>query len=184
MTSIETEKIYPSDGFIVCLKTAWPDIYNINTTNKTPAEFLESENDSYLFPPPKPYTIMYSKRIEDPEEIEKKLYDIMYKYSVFLHKDHKFYKISYEEILSVLTELDFKLWTITCKEEEDRTYNCKKLTPFRFRGKMCQRNYYGHTWTNDWNPKKWVGHYNYRTKKMNTSAPEHVFSNEPEYDSE
>jgi len=181
-TFIETSKIYPSDGFIVCLTTAWPGIYNINTTNKTPAEFLKSENDSYHFPPPTPYKIVYSKRIEDPEETEKKLYEIMYKYAVFLHKDHRFYKISYEEILSVLIDLDFKLWTITCKEEENRTYNCKELTPFMFRGAKCQRNYYGHTWTNDWNPKKWVGIYDYKTKKMDTSAPEYVFPNE--YESE
>ena len=32
MTSIETEKVYPSDGFIVCLQTAWSGIYNIGVT--------------------------------------------------------------------------------------------------------------------------------------------------------
>ena len=183
MISIETEKIYPSDGFIVCLKTAWPGIYNIGVTLKTPDEFLKAENDSYHFPPPKPYTVVYSRRIEDPEEIQKLLYNLMYKYSVFSHSDRRFYKISDEEFLSIIIDMDFQLWINTCKEEEDRNFNRKELTPFRFRGKTYVRNHYGHTWTDDWNQKKWVGIYDYRTKKMDTSAPEYVFP-ESDYDSD
>jgi len=184
MTSIETEKVYSSDGFIVCLKTAWPGIYNIGVTNKTPSEFLNDENDSYYFIPPKPYTVVSSKRIEDPDEMKNIFYELMNKYNVFSNYERKFYKISYEELLSIIIDMDFIMWTKICKEEQDRNFNRKELTPFRFRGNTYYRNYFGHTWTNNWKSKEWVGLYNYRTKQMDTSAPEYVFTSESEYDSD
>ena len=41
MTSIETEKVHPSDGFVVCLQTAWSGIYNIGVTKNTPEKRLK-----------------------------------------------------------------------------------------------------------------------------------------------
>lgn len=184
--SIETEKVDPSDGFIVCLQTAWPGILNIGVTGKTPAEFLKDENSSYLFPPPKPYVIIYSKRIEDPEEKAKIFYELMHKHSVFVHKDRTFYKIPclLPIIKDIIIDMEFTSWTNTCKEEEVRTYGSKNLTPFRFKGKMYQRNYYGHTWTKDWDKKKWVGLYNYWNKTLDTTALEPEPEPDHEYDSD
>lgn len=184
MDSIETEKVYSSDGFIVCLKTAWPGIYNIGVTNKTPSEFLKAENESYYYIPPTPYIVISSKRIEDPEETQKIFYELMNKYNVFSHYDRKFYKITHEELLSIITDMDFTLWTKICREEENRNFDRKTLSPFRFRGNTYYRNYFGHTWTNNWDSKEWIGVYNYKTKKMDTSAPEYIFPPEPEYDSD
>ena len=123
-------------------------------------------------------------RIEDTEETQKIFYELMHTYAVFSHHERKFYKISYEELLSVITDTDFKLWINTCKEEEDRNFNRKELQPFRFRGNTYVRNYFGHTWTNSWDSKKWVGLYNYRTKKMDTSAIEYTFQSDSHYNSD
>ena len=178
MTSIETEKVYPSDGFIVYLKTPWEGIYNIGVTEKTPEEFLQAQNSLYHFRPPTPYIIVASKRIEDPQEMGKIFYGIIQKYSVFSHNDCLFYKISYEEFLSALKDMDFKSWIHICKEEENRKYRRTDFTPFRFRGKTYQRNYIGHTWSEYGN--KWIGIYNYNTKILDTSALQPLQESESE----
>jgi hypothetical protein len=184
MNSIETEKVDPSDGFVVCLQTAWSNIYNIGITKKTPAEFLQDENNSHIFPPPKPYVIIYSKRIEDPEEKSQIFYELIHKYDMFSHKERKFYKIPdpLSIITEIVTDMNFKSWTNTCKQEEERTYCFSQLTPFMFKGKTYQRNYYGHTWTKDWNTKKWVGIYNYKTKILDSYAPECVIKEDCDSD--
>jgi len=180
MTSIETEKIYPSDGFVVCLETAWSGIYNIGITKNTPADFLKKQNDSYHFTPSKPYSIVSSKRIEDPEEMDKIFCNLMYKYIKFSHKDIRFYEISYDQLLIVLRDMDFKAWTDTCYEEYSRDFHRNELKPFKFRGKTYRRNYYGHTWEEY--SDKWVGIYDYRNKTLDRTAVEP--EPEPEYDSD
>jgi len=178
--AIETEKVDPSDGFIVCLQTAWTGIYNIGVTSKTPAEFLKNEHNSYLFPPPKPYTIIYSKRIEEPEEKSKIFYELMHKYAVFARKERTFYKIPdlLSVITDIITDMEFTSWKNTCKEEEQRSFNRKDLKPFRFRGKLYKRNYLGHTW-NEYGDT-WIGLYNYWNKTLDTTALKP--DPEPEYE--
>ena len=178
MTSIETEKVHPSDGFVVCLETAWAGIYNIGITKNTPADFLKKQNDSYHFTPSKPYSIRSSKRIEDPEVMAKIFNDVIYKYTKYSHKDIQFYQISDEQFLTVLRDMDFKAWTNTCEEEYSRDFNRKVVKDFRFQGKTYMRNYFGHTWEE--HTDKWVGIYDYRNKTLDRTAlepvPEPVYS--------
>ena len=175
---IETEKVHPSDGFVVCLDTAWSGIYNIGVTKNTPADFLKKQNDSYHFTPSKPYSIRSSKRVEDPEVIGKIFYDLMYKYDTFSHKEIRFYEISDDQLLTVLRDMDFKSWITTCQEEYSRDFSRKTVKDFRFQGKTYRRNYFGHTWEEY--SDKWVGIYDYRNKTLDRTALEP--EPEPQYD--
>jgi len=94
-------------GYIYCFSNeCMPGILKIGMTKLTPDKRLKDANSPNTWKPPKPYKIVFAKKVNIYKQKEITLHLILEKYTKRIHPRREFFRVSPEEVKTLFDLID------------------------------------------------------------------------------